>query len=339
MKKPVFKDKVKLYASAGNGGDGMSTFRREKYVPHGGPSGGDGALGGDVVLVACAQANSLLDLYYRPHQRAQHGGKGGPGGRTGRRGEDCEIKVPCGTVVFNDEGERIGEIVEDGERIRVAKGGQGGFGNMHFKTSTNRAPTECTEGTPGEVMVLWLELKIISDVGLVGYPNAGKSTLLNRLSQAHPKVAAYPFTTLNPIIGTMYCADYKNLRVADIPGLIDGAHAGVGLGHDFLRHIERTRYLVFVVDMGGTDGRNPTDDYLNLRKELRLYKAELDDRPYTVVSNKMDVPGSSEFLAEFIERAGERPFEICAEIGEGVDELAQSLDAAFFGPGGIDAEA
>ncbi|MFT5122024.1 MAG: GTP-binding protein [Kiritimatiellia bacterium] len=338
MKQLVFKDKIKLYASAGNGGDGMSTFRREKFVPFGGPSGGDGAAGGDVLLQGNVQLNSLLDLYYRPHQKAQHGGKGGPGGRTGRRGEDRVIEVPCGTVVFNDEGERIGEIVEDGERLQVAKGGKGGFGNIHFKTSTNRAPTDFTEGTPGEARVLWLELKIISDIGLVGYPNAGKSTLLSKLSQAHPKVAAYPFTTLNPIIGTMYCPDYKTLLVADIPGLIEGAHAGIGLGHDFLRHIERTRFLVFVIDMGGTDGRNPSDDFLNLRKELRLFKAELDDRLYLVVANKMDVPGSSELLAEFLERTGEHPTELCAEINEGVESVAAALNVAFYGPDGIHAD-
>jgi GTP-binding protein len=332
MKTPVFKDRVKLFVRAGDGGDGLSTFRREKFIPFGGPSGGDGGDGGDITLVGRSNTNSLLDLYYRPHQKAEHGAKGGPNQRHGKSGASKEVFVPCGTVVIDSETELVvGEIMEDGARLLVAKGGKGGLGNMRFKSATNQAPTEFTEGTPGENKVLWLTLKIISDAGLVGYPNAGKSTLLSKISGAHPKVGAYPFTTLNPIIGTMECSDYRKLYVADIPGLIEGASEGVGLGHDFLKHIERTNFLIFIIDMGGTDGRNPTDDYKSLRKELRQYKAELDDRPFIVVANKMDVPGSNDFLKEFKKETGIDPIEMIAELDDGVDELKAALEAHFFG--------
>lgn len=327
MKSVVFKDRVKLTVVAGNGGDGASMFRREKFVPHGGPSGGDGGRGGHVVLRASKDQDSLLPLYFRPLQKAEHGGRGGRQRCHGKNGQDLVIPVPCGTVakVF-ETGESIGEVLEDGQELQVAKGGDGGLGNCHFVTPSHRAPTEFTEGTPGESKILRLELKMVADVGLVGYPNAGKSTLLRALTRAHPKVASYPFTTLHPMIGTLQFDDYSTMRIADIPGLIDGAHDGVGLGHEFLRHIERTHFLVFVLDMGGTDGRSPADDFENLREELRLYDETLDQRPYLVVANKMDVPGSTESLETFRERTGENPLAMCAEIGEGVDALRRRLE-------------
>ncbi|MEM7396312.1 MAG: GTPase ObgE, partial [Verrucomicrobiota bacterium] len=295
MKTITFKDRVKLYIKSGHGGDGCVSFRREKFVPRGGPDGGDGGHGGSVYLVADANADSLLDLYYRPHQKAEHGGAGRNKQCHGKNGKDLHLKVPCGTVAFNESSDqRLGEVLEPGDTLLVAKGGRGGKGNIHFATSTHQAPTEFTHGTPGEDITAWLELKMVADAGLVGYPNAGKSTLIRELSGARPKVASYPFTTLNPIIGIVQFEDYRTLRVADIPGLIDGAHEGVGLGHDFLRHIERCPFLIFVLDMGGVDGRDPTEDFLNLRDELKKYQADLDDRPYIVVANKMDLEDSED---------------------------------------------
>jgi len=331
MKTPVYKDRVKIYVESGNGGDGNSTFRREAHVPRGGPSGGDGGNGADVYMVAKLQCDSLLDLYFRPHHRAEHGAKGGNKDCHGRNGKDLYITVPCGTVVVNAETEQpVCEIVEPDQPVLIAKGGVGGLGNKRFMTPSDQAPSHCTPGTLGEKYIFWLTLKTIADVGFVGYPNAGKSTLLNRLTGANPKVAPYPFTTLNPIIGTLQLPRYKRLRVADIPGLIDGAHEGVGLGHDFLRHIERTRFLVFVIDMGGVDARNPTEDFQNLKEELRLYSAALDDRPFTVVANKMDVPESTEFLKEFKKETGIEPIEMSAEIGEGLDGLVSLLNDHFY---------
>lgn len=333
MKPIVFRDQVKLYASAGNGGDGSAYFRREKFVPYGGPSGGDGGDGGDVILVGEEQLDNLLDLYDRPHQRAEHGEKGGNNQSTGRRGKTLRVPVPRGTIVRLEEkdGPVLGEVLEDGQELRVAKGGVGGKGNIHFKTSSNQAPKECTPGTEGEARTLWLELKLIADVGLVGYPNAGKSTLIRQLTHAHPKVAAYPFTTLYPVIGTLEFDDFRRVRVADIPGLIDGAHAGVGLGHDFLRHIERTRLLVFVLDMGGVDGRDPLEDFQRLREELRLHNPALEERPYFIVGNKMDDPRAEEHLERFERETGEHVLKTIAELGEGVDSLKAELHKRVFG--------
>ena len=326
MKTITFMDRVRLYVSAGNGGDGCVAFRREKYVPRGGPSGGDGGHGGSVYLQATPQADSLLDLYYRPHQKAEHGGKGQNKDRYGRCGEDLILLVPCGTVATDMEtGERIGEVLQAGDQLLLAQGGKGGLGNIHFATSTNQAPRESTPGTLGEVKTINLELKLVADAGLVGYPNAGKSTLLGRLSNAHPKIAAYPFTTLNPVIGTVLFDDYKTCKVADIPGLIEGAHTGAGLGHDFLRHIERTRFLIIVIDMAGIDGRHPADDYIGLMHELTAYDPELNERPRMVVANKMDEEMATLYLPEFIERTGVTPVLISAAQNEGVAEVKQRL--------------
>lgn len=333
MKAIIFRDQVKLYVSAGNGGDGSAYFRREKFVPLGGPSGGDGGNGGSVYLVGNENVDSLLDLYDHPHQRAEHGDKGGTNQSSGKKGQPLTIKVPRGTVVRLEEkdGPILGEVMGDGEELLIAQGGFGGKGNIHFKTSSNQAPKEFTPGTEGERRVLWLELKVIADVGLVGYPNAGKSTLLSKITHAHPKVAAYPFTTLNPLIGTLEYPDFKRVRIADIPGLIDGAHDGVGLGHDFLRHIERTRLLLFMLDMGGVDGRDPIEDFKNLREELRLYNPDLENRPYMVVANKMDEDVADENLARFIKETGEHPLSMIAELGEGVAELRDHLYGVVFG--------
>lgn len=328
MKPIVFRDQVKLYVSAGNGGDGSAYFRREKFVPYGGPSGGDGGHGGSVILVGETNVDSLLDLYDRPHQRAEHGEKGGTNQSTGKTGKDLMVKVPLGTIVRLEQkdGPVLGEVLKEGQQLKVAQGGVGGKGNIHFKTSSNQAPKECTPGTEGERKELWLELKLIADVGLVGYPNAGKSTLLTQLTHAHPKVASYPFTTLNPIIGTLEFKDYSRIRLADIPGLIDGAHDGVGLGHEFLRHIERCGYLLFVIDMGGVDGRAPHEDFQNLREELRLYNPELADRPYGIVANKMDEPDADANFEAFCEETGESPLKVMAELGDGLGEIRDLLE-------------
>lgn len=349
MKGIAFKDRVVVQAFAGNGGDGSASFRREKFVPLGGPDGGDGGRGGSVVLKASKDVDSLVSLYFQPAQRAKHGDKGHGQQMTGASGADLVLPVPCGTQAWHvpslqpgvrsedDDGEDprespfnaervfLGEVVADGDTLLVAQGGIGGKGNVHFKSSTNRAPTEFTPGTKGEIRTLVLELKTVADVGLVGYPNAGKSTLLRALTAARPKIAAYPFTTLNPLIGTLQFEDYTSLRIADIPGLIDGAHKGVGLGHDFLRHIERSRMLIYVLDMAGTDGRDPIEDFARLKEELRLYSEALTTRPFLVVANKMDTPEAKENLIKFREATGHTPLSMSAETGEGVEKLREML--------------
>ena len=331
MKHVVFKDRVKLYIRAGNGGNGCVSFRREKYIPRGGPDGGDGGHGGSVVLRCDANEDSLLSLYYKPHQRAKHAQHGMGSNCHGRNSPDCIVKVAPGTVVTAvGTDDFLGELLDDGDELVVAKGGRGGIGNIHFKTSTNQAPREFTEGTLAEETEIWLELKLKADVGLVGYPNAGKSTLLSQLTHAHPKIAPYPFTTINPIVGTMEYENFSRLKIADIPGLIEGAHDGVGLGHQFLRHIERSRFIIFVLDMAGTDERNPTDDFLHLKEELRLHMEELTCTPYLVVANKMDSPSADANLKEFRKRCDETIYEISAELGEGLDPVKEHLYKHFF---------
>jgi len=331
MKHVVFRDRVKLYVRAGNGGNGCVSFRREKFIPKGGPDGGDGGHGGSVILRCDVNEDSLLPLYYKPHQRAKNAQHGMGSNCHGRNSDNCIVKVAPGTVVSDAEtGEFLGELTTDGEELIVAKGGRGGIGNIHYKSSTNQAPREYTEGKLGEEKVLWLELKLMADVGLVGFPNAGKSTLLTALTHAHPKIAPYPFTTLNPIIGTLEYENFNRLRMADIPGLIDGAHEGVGLGHHFLRHIERSKFLLFVIDMAGTDQRNPADDFLHLRKELQLHREELANTPYLVLANKMDAPDSAEHLAKFIKKTDEKVYEISAKEGTGLEPVKEALYNHFF---------
>jgi len=333
MKGLTFVDRCRVQIFAGNGGDGCASFRREKFIPFGGPDGGDGANGGSVYIRASKDTDSLLNLFYQPIRRADHGGRGQSKQCYGRSGADLFIDVPCGTEVrLEESGDLLGEVINPGDAILVAQGGVGGKGNMHFVTSSYQAPREFTHGTKGEIKNLLIELKTVADIGLVGYPNAGKSTLLAAISPAKPKIASYPFTTLHPIIGTIAFDDYGYMKIADIPGLIDGAHKGIGLGHDFLRHIERTKFLLFVIDMAGVDGRNPTEDYRNLRKELKLYSPELAQRPYMVVANKMDLPASTENIKEFKRRVRVKPFEMSAAEDMGVDELSLLLREKIKGP-------
>jgi GTP-binding protein len=331
MKHVVFKDRVKLYARAGNGGNGSVSFRREKGIPKGGPDGGDGGHGGSVILQCDVNEDSLLPIYYQPHVKARNAQGGGGQQKHGANSDDCVVKVAPGTVVIDAEtGEFFGELTQDGEELLICQGGHGGIGNTRFKSSTNQTPRQFTEGKQGEEKVFWLELKLMADVGLVGYPNAGKSTLLSRLTNAHPKIAPYPFTTINPIVGTLEYPNFSRLKFADIPGLIDGAHEGVGLGHQFLRHIERSRFILFVLDMAGTDERNPTDDFLHLKEELRLHMEELSCTPYVCVANKMDSPLADENLKEFKKRTGELIYEISAELGEGLEPIKEHLYKHFF---------
>lgn len=326
-------DSVVVYAHAGNGGNGSVSFRREKFVPRGGPDGGDGGRGGHVILQGDADTDSLVHLYFVPHQSARPGGHGSGKKSHGRNGKDNIIKVPCGTEVWNTEDHKlVTDIVEHGQTVIIARGGEGGNGNCHWKTSTHQAPTEHTDGIPTEEISLRLELKIVADIGMVGFPNAGKSSLLTKISQAHPKIGAYPFTTLNPIIGTVIFPDYNRLTVADIPGLIKDAHLGSGLGHAFLRHIERSRFILYILDMAGVDTRNPYDDYIDLKNELELYDNSILERPSLVVANKMDLPDAAKNLSEFTKESGVDPIQISASTGDGVPELRDAIYETCIGP-------
>jgi GTP-binding protein len=330
LKTRRFVDLAVLHAYAGRGGSGCLSFRREKYVPRGGPDGGDGGRGGSVILVGDRDTDSLVRYDFTPGQRAEPGGNGRGQKRHGRNGRDAILKVPLGTVVTaKADGRLVGDVVEHGQQFVVAHGGRGGLGNCHWTTPSHQAPTEHTDGEAGEEVVVQLELKLCADVGLVGLPNAGKSSLLSRLSDAHPKIGAYPFTTRNPIIGTMVFGDYARLRIADIPGLIRGAHAGAGLGHDFLRHIERTSCLVYVIDMAGADVRVPHEDYANLREELKLYRADLLRRPALIAANKMDLPAAAENLKRFRQRTRRAPLPVSALTGEGISELRAAIGALW----------
>lgn len=328
MKGHRFIETAKATLSAGKGGNGCCSFRREKYVPMGGPSGGDGGRGGNIILRADKDVDSLLAFYYRPEQRAPDGGHGRGKKMHGKNGADLMLNVPCGTVVSGYEsGEILADLTSEGDQIIIVRGGKGGLGNVHWLTSTHRGPTEHTPGAEGETRTLKLDLKIVADIGLIGFPNAGKSTLISVISHAHPKVAPYPFTTLYPVIGTVKGDSFgeTEFKVVDIPGLIKNAHTGAGLGHEFLRHVERTRALVFIVDMAGTDGRHPADDFLTLRDELERYKPELRERPALIAANKMDVPESAKLLKEFIKRTRSKPIPISALNGEGIDELKEAM--------------
>ena len=318
MKAKTFIDQVEVIVRSGKGGDGAMSMRREALVEFGGPDGGDGGRGGDVVFVASEHVNSLLSLYYDPKCFAQDGEDGKRQKMFGKRGKDLVVPVPQGTEVYDaDSGLLIADITEPGQRVVVAKGGAGGFGNVHFKSSVNQAPTEHTPGGPAEERRLKLELKTIADAGLLGFPNAGKSSLLSAVSAATPKIASYPFTTLNPIVGTIVYDDYAKIRLADVPGIIEGAAKGVGLGLDFLRHLERAHVLVYVIDMAGTDGREPWTDYEVLKREIEEYSAELSERPAIVVANKMDVPVSRENLERFVKETGVTPIESTCAAGPG----------------------
>ncbi len=328
MKAKTFIDQIEVQVRSGRGGDGKTSMRREALVAFGGPDGGDGGRGGDVVLAASEHVNSLLSLYYDPKLYAQDGAPGQGQKMFGKRGRDLVVPVPLGTEVYDaDTGLLVADVSEPGQRVVVAKGGAGGFGNVHFKSSVNQAPTEHTPGGPCEERRLRLELKTIADAGLLGFPNAGKSSLLAALSAATPKIAAYPFTTLNPIVGTVVYDDYAKVRVADVPGIIEGAAKGVGLGLAFLRHLERARVLVYVVDMAGMDGREPWDDFAVLRREIDEYSAELAERPFVVVANKMDEPAAQERLARFREETGVEPCAVSCATREGLDAFKDALRA------------
>ena len=318
MKAKTFIDQVEVQVRSGKGGDGAMSMRREALVEFGGPDGGDGGRGGDVVFKASEHVNSLLSLYYDPKCYAQDGEGGKSQKMYGKRGKDLVIPVPLGTEVYDAEtDELIADITESGQSVIVAKGGAGGFGNVHFKSSVNQAPTEHTPGGPAEERRLRLELKTIADAGLLGFPNAGKSSLLSVLSSATPKIASYPFTTLNPIVGTIVYEDFAKIAMADVPGIIEGAAKGVGLGLAFLKHLERSKVLVYVIDMAGTDNREPWTDFKILRKEIDEYSVELAERPYLVVANKMDTPEAQENLKRFVEETGIRPIEVsCVAKGD-----------------------
>lgn len=328
MKAKTFIDQIEVQVRSGKGGDGAMSMRREALVEFGGPDGGDGGRGGDVVFKASEHINSLLALYYDPKCYAQDGEPGKGQKMYGKRGKDLVVPVPLGTEVYDAETDLlVADITEPGQTVIVAKGGAGGFGNVHFKTSVNQAPTEHTPGGPSEERRLRLELKTIADAGLLGFPNAGKSSLLSVLSSATPKIASYPFTTLNPMVGTIVYDDFAKIAMADVPGIIEGAAKGVGLGLAFLKHLERSKVLVYVIDMAGTDNREPWTDYEILKKEIDEYSAELAERPYLVVANKLDTDAAKENLARFVEETGVKPIAISCETREGLDVFKAELRA------------
>jgi GTP-binding protein len=356
----MFVDRIKVLAKAGNGGRGSVSFRREKFVPKGGPDGGDGGRGGDVILRADRHVDNLVNLFYEPIIKAKNGSHGKGKKMAGRAGANKIVKVPVGTIVWPaEESQRptpinrekapnsdkstagaqhptlnpdqsaiqpVVDLVRDGQEFVLCRGGGGGKGNVHFKSSRNRAPRQYTDGEEGEHGYFLLELRTIADAGLVGYPNAGKSTLLRKLSAARPKVAPYPFTTLHPVVGVMELPGYRHATIADIPGLIEGAHRGIGLGHEFLRHITRCPLLIFVIDVAGSEGRSPVEDLQNLRREIDLYDPRLSSRPWLVVANKMDLPNANENLEMLREKFPKISIvPISAANGEGIDTLKEAL--------------
>jgi GTP-binding protein len=366
----MFVDHIRIFVQAGDGGDGSASFRRESFVPKGGPDGGDGGRGGSVILRADTHTDNLTPFFYEPIVKARHGERGQGKQCFGKSAPDKIVPVPIGTLVYRlpdeemdevdpvvahgsnatfvdfsktpagegkpkrdrktpidaDALELIADLTQPGQEFVLCQGGKGGIGNVHFKSSRNQAPTRYTEGEPGEQGYFYLELRKIADAGLVGYPNAGKSTLLGRISQAHPKVAPYPFTTLTPHIGVVELPGYRRVTVADIPGLIEGAHENVGLGHDFLRHIVRCKLLVFVLDMAGSEGREPLEDLQKLRKELGLYDPKLSERPWIVVANKMDLPEAAEKLKHFKTRYRKlKIVPVAADEEKGIEKLKAVL--------------
>ena len=337
MKTRTFIDQVDVIVRSGKGGDGSASFRREALVAFGGPDGGDGGRGGDVVLRGSTHVNSLISLYFDPKLYAEDGVPGSGKRCFGRRGKDLVVDVPCGTLATDsDTGLVVADIVSPGQRVVVAKGGAGGYGNVHFKSAVNQAPTEHTPGGPAEERRLHLELKTIADAGLLGFPNAGKSSILTALSSATPKIASYPFTTLNPIVGTIEYDDFAQIRMADVPGIIEGASQGVGLGLAFLKHLERARVLVYMIDMAGTDNRKPWDDYRVLADEIAAFNAELPERPFLVVANKMDQAAARKNLRRFVKETGVTPIALsCTPTLKDLREYADLKD--YPGEVGLDA--
>ena len=329
MKNRKFIDSVLIHVAAGNGGNGCVGFRREKYIPKGGPDGGDGGRGGHIILKADPNVDSLINLFFNPQLRAEVGEHGMGKRMHGRNGKDLVCAVPCGTEIRDAESSQLlCDLTEPGSEMMIAKGGKGGLGNPHWQTSTHQTPYEHTDGEEGEMKRLRLDLKLLADVGLVGFPNAGKSSLLSKISNAHPKIAPYAFTTLNPIIGTVMIGDdfdAVHYTVADIPGLVKDAHKGIGLGDRFLRHIERATCLAIVIDMGGSEGRDPVEDYRVLRHELKFYRADLLERSIIVVANKMDLPDAKENLTRFRKETKTKPLPVSAENGDGITLLKSRL--------------
>jgi GTP-binding protein len=324
-----FIDEVKIFASAGDGGSGCVAFRREKFIPLGGPNGGDGGKGGDLILQVSPQIGTLYDLRLHPHQRAQRGKNGMGSDRHGAGGEDLVIQVPLGTIVKDLEtGEVIADMTEPDQRLVLLKGGRGGQGNARFATSTNKAPKFAQPGEPGEELVIKLELKLMADVGLLGFPSVGKSSFITKVSAARPKIADYPFTTLKPHLGVVHYKNYRTFVMADIPGIIEGAHDGAGLGHRFLRHVERTRILLHLLDPCRTHDSNPLNDYETLNRELALFNPELSEKPQIIVINKIDLPDVQALLPEilpYFEKLGLKVFPVSAATGEGIPPLLDEI--------------
>jgi len=328
----MFVDEVDTHVEAGHGGRGCLAFRREKFVPRGGPSGGDGGHGGSVYLIASPHVNTLIHFRFHPEFEAQRGQHGEGSNRTGHGGDDLDLAVPIGTLAYEKtqtgEYRLLADLSEEGQRVLVAKGGRGGMGNARFATSTNRAPRKVQPGEDGEVKDLRLELKLLADVGLVGFPNAGKSTLIARISAARPKIADYPFTTLVPNLGVVGLSDDRSFVVADVPGLIEGAHRGLGLGHQFLRHLERTKVLVHLVDVSSATGRDPVSDLEIVRRELELFQPTLAAKPQIVAANKIDAVDDESRVAALAKRAAELnlPFyKVSAATGAGIPDLLEAM--------------
>ncbi len=323
----MFVDEVLVFLKAGDGGRGCVSFRREKYEPFGGPNGGDGGKGGDIVVSCVDDVNDLSQYRYNPRHTARNGDPGRGSDQNGRGGQDHVLTVPPGTVVLDEEtGKPVAEMLEDGQRVTLLHGGNGGWGNTHFKSSVNQAPRRANDGQPGEEGKFRLVLKTVAEVGLVGFPNAGKSSLTNLITRAHPRCAAYPFTTLHPQLGVIeYPESYDRVTLADIPGLIDGASENRGLGHRFLKHIERCRVLLVMIDMAGTDHRDPVDDYRGLLRELGYYSESLLTKPRLVVANKMDVKGAGENLARFHREVTDPVTAISCLKGDGVETLKERI--------------
>lgn len=339
----MFVDRVRIVARAGKGGRGMVSFLRELHRPNGGPDGGDGGKGGDVILRVDQHLNNMVHLNLSPHQYAKNGNLGGSKACTGKNAEDFIIRVPQGTVVHrltepNDDRTSLMPVPQSsegldficdltvmGQEFVLCKGGDGGRGNRRFKSSTHQAPREYEDGHPGECGQYLLELKSIANVGLVGFPNAGKSSVLKSVTNAEPKIASYPFTTMTPYVAMIEYPNYKKISIADIPGLIEGAHEGKGLGFEFLQHIERCQLLLFVIDMAGTEGRDPLEDYAQLRTELKLYRKDLADRPFIIVANKMDLPEAKDHLKAFKRKVRKKIIPLSAQEREGIDELKEIL--------------
>lgn len=322
----MFVDRIEIYVKAGDGGRGACTFRREKYEPRGGPDGGDGGDGGSIILRAVTGTDSLAQLTHAKHYRAEKGEGGGGANCHGKRGKDTVLHVPPGTIVYDrDRGNILRDLAKPGDELIVAKGGRGGRGNKSFASSTNRTPRQYQPGLPGEERWLLLELKVIADVGLVGLPNAGKSTLLSRLSQAHPEIADYPFTTKTPNLGMVSTGGENAFVLADLPGLIEGAHSGTGLGHEFLRHVERTRVLVHLVEPLPTDGSDPVQNYQTVRRELVLHGHQLEDKPEIVAISKSELTGSEDARARLEQEIGKPVFAISAVTGQGLSKLVGEI--------------